>query len=64
MRESGALDAIVLANLAGLASKSDAAPNALFRMNSRRLIMIVPGSGDMSAAHKKSFVSQPLTFLE
>src|SRR5580704_4532200 len=63
MRESDALDAIALANLPGLARKSAAAPNALLRMNSRRLIITLPGSGGMSTADRKGFASHRLRVL-
>jgi hypothetical protein len=64
IRESDAPDTTVLANLAGLASQSAAALNALLRMNSRRLIMIVSGSDWMSAAERKSLASECLSFLK
>src|ERR1700728_140112 len=45
MCASAAVDATALASLAGLASRSAVAPNALLRMNSRRLIIFAPGRG-------------------
>src|ERR1700684_1775563 len=57
-RESDGLDTAGIADLRGLAIRSDAALNALLLRNSRRLIMTVARPRDRSAIYGKRFASQ------